>query len=157
MTVSQNGKVRISARSYLAASHRARVPCFGKAVRTNLEGFLFPATYDLSLDSDARDVVRRLKREFDRRWDILSRTRGSSLNDVMTSARLSVRDVVTLGSMIEKEAAVDDERPIIASVFLNRLRDPASKTKRLECDPDMAAFDKKLGKLAKAKPAKSGN
>ena len=99
------------------------------------EGFLFPATYDLPLDSDARDVVRRLKREFDRRWDILSRTRGSSLNDVMTSARLSVRDVVTLGSMIEKEAAVDDERPIIASVFLNRLRDPAFRTKRLECDP----------------------
>ncbi len=37
------------------------------------EGFLFPATYDLPLDSDARDVVRRMKREFDRRWDILSR------------------------------------------------------------------------------------
>ena len=36
------------------------------------EGFLFPATYDLSLDSDARDVVRRMKHEFDRRWDILS-------------------------------------------------------------------------------------
>jgi UPF0755 protein len=99
------------------------------------EGFLFPATYDLPLDSDARDVVRRLKREFDRRWDILSRTRGSSLNDVMTSARMSVRDVVTLGSMIEKEAVADDERPIIASVFLNRLRDPAFKPKHLECDP----------------------
>ena len=102
------------------------------------EGFLFPATYDLPLDSDARDVVRRLKREFDRRWDILSRTRGSSLNDVMTSARMSVRDVVTLGSMIEKEAVADDERPIIASVFLNRLRDPAFKPKHLECDPTAA-------------------
>jgi UPF0755 protein len=102
------------------------------------EGFLFPATYDLPLDSDARDVVRRLKSEFDRRWDILSRTRGASLNDVMTSAKMSIRDVVTLGSMIEKEAAVDDERPIIASVFLNRLRDPAFKPKHLECDPTAA-------------------
>ncbi len=99
------------------------------------EGFLFPATYDLPLDSDAHDVVRRLKREFDRRWDLLSRARGSSLNDVMTSARMSVRDVVTLGSMVEKEAVADDERPIIASVFLNRLRDPAFKPKHLECDP----------------------
>jgi UPF0755 protein len=99
------------------------------------EGFLFPATYDLSLDSDARDVVWRMKREFDRRWDILSRSRGASLTDVMTSARMSVRDVVTLASMVEKEAAVDEERPIIASVFLNRLRDPAFKPKRLECDP----------------------
>ncbi|MGH7270569.1 MAG: endolytic transglycosylase MltG, partial [Polyangiaceae bacterium] len=99
------------------------------------EGFLFPATYDLPLDSDAADVVRRLKREFDRRWNVLSRAHGPSLNDVMTSAKLSVRDVVTLASMVEKEAAVEEERPIIASVFLNRLRDPAFKPKHLECDP----------------------
>jgi len=102
------------------------------------EGFLFPATYDLPFDSDARDVVRRMKREFDRRWDILSRSRGSSLNDVMTSARLGIRDVVTLASMVEKEAVADDERPIIASVFLNRLRDPAFHPKHLECDPTAA-------------------
>jgi UPF0755 protein len=99
------------------------------------EGFLFPATYDLALDSDARDVVRRMKREFDRRWDILSRAHGSTLNDVMTSAKFGVRDVVTLASMVEKEAVADDERPIIASVFLNRLRDPAFHPKHLECDP----------------------
>jgi UPF0755 protein len=99
------------------------------------EGFLFPATYDLTLDSDAHDVVRRMKREFDRRWDVLSRAHGSTLTDVMSSARFSVRDVVTLASMVEKEAAVDDERGVIASVFLNRLRDPAFHPKRLECDP----------------------
>ncbi|MGH7296732.1 MAG: endolytic transglycosylase MltG, partial [Polyangiaceae bacterium] len=99
------------------------------------EGFLFPATYELSLDSDARDVVRRMKREFDHRWDTLSHSRSSSLNDVMTSAGLDVRGVVTLASMVEKEAAVDDERPLIASVFLNRLRDPAFHPRRLECDP----------------------
>jgi UPF0755 protein len=99
------------------------------------EGFLFPATYDLSLDSDPRDVVRRMKHEFDRRWDIVSHAHSATLNDVMTSASLGVRDVVTLASMVEKEAAVDDERPIIASVFLNRLRDPAFHPKRLECDP----------------------
>ena len=102
------------------------------------EGFLFPATYDLPFDSDPRDVVRRMKREFDRRWDMLSRARGASLNDVMTSARLSIRDVVTLASMVEKEAAMDDERPVIASVFLNRLRDPAFRPKHLECDPTAA-------------------
>ncbi|MGH7438613.1 MAG: endolytic transglycosylase MltG, partial [Polyangiaceae bacterium] len=45
------------------------------------EGFLFPATYDLPLDSDGRDVVRRMKHEFDRRWDLLSRSHGSSLTD----------------------------------------------------------------------------
>lgn len=99
------------------------------------EGFLFPATYDLSFDSDPREVVRRMKHEFDRRWDVVSHAHSATLNDVMTSASLGVRDVVTLASMVEKEAAVDEERPIIASVFLNRLRDPAFHPKRLECDP----------------------
>jgi UPF0755 protein len=99
------------------------------------EGFLFPATYDLPLDSDPADIVRRMKREFDRRWDLLSRAQGASLNDVMTSARLGIRDVVALASMVEKEAVADDERPVIASVFLNRLRDPLFKPKHLECDP----------------------
>src|SRR5260370_26549365 len=99
------------------------------------EGFLFPATYDLPLDSDGRDIVRRMKREFDRRWDLLSRAHSASLTDVMSSASLNVRNLVTLSSMIEKEAAVDDERPIVASVFLNRLRDPSFRPKHLECDP----------------------
>jgi UPF0755 protein len=99
------------------------------------EGFLFPATYEFSLDDDAGDVVRRMKREFDRRWDATSNAHSSTLNDVMTSARMAVRDVVILASMIEKEAVADEERPLIASVFLNRLRDPAFKPKRLECDP----------------------
>jgi UPF0755 protein len=99
------------------------------------EGFLFPATYDVAFDSDPKDVVRHMKREFDRRWDIASRARSAGLTDVMTSAHFTVRDVVTLASMVEKEAVVDDERPVIASVFLNRLRDPAFHPKHLECDP----------------------
>lgn len=102
------------------------------------EGFLFPATYDFSLDDDPRDVVRRMKREFDRRWDSVSRAHSATLTDVMTSARMDVRDVVTLASLVEKEAVADEERPIIASVFLNRLRDPSFKPKHLECDPTAA-------------------
>ena len=49
--------MRISARSYLAASRRARVPCFGKAVQTNLEGFLFPATYSFARKVTATEAV----------------------------------------------------------------------------------------------------
>ncbi|MGA2449837.1 MAG: endolytic transglycosylase MltG [Polyangiaceae bacterium] len=102
------------------------------------EGFLFPATYDLAMDDDAADVVRRMKREFDRRWDALSAIHSTALSDVMTSAKLSIRDILVLASMVEKEAVVDDERPIIAGVFLNRLRDPSFKPKRLESDPTAA-------------------
>lgn len=99
------------------------------------EGFLFPATYDLPLDSDGRDVVRRMKREFDRRWDGLAHAHPASLSDVMGGANLSVRDLVTLASMVEKEAVVDEERALVASVFFNRLRDPTFRPRRLECDP----------------------
>jgi UPF0755 protein len=102
------------------------------------EGFLFPATYDLALDGDARDVVRMMKREFDRRWDLLSRGHSATLNDVMTSARLDVREVVILASLVEKETGADEDRPVVASVFLNRLRDPKFSPRRLECDPTAA-------------------
>jgi UPF0755 protein len=99
------------------------------------EGYLFPSTYEFPLDGDPRDVVRSMKREFDRRWDSLARARSATLTDVMTSAKLGVRDVVILASMVEKEASADEERPVVASVFLNRLRDPKFSPKRLECDP----------------------
>jgi UPF0755 protein len=102
------------------------------------EGFLFPATYDLELDGDPREVVRTMKREFDRRWDALSRVHSPSLEEVMTSARLGVREIVTLASMIEKESAIDGDRTLVASVFLNRLRDSKFSPKRLECDPTAA-------------------
>ena len=100
------------------------------------EGFLFPSTYDLAPDSDPTDIVRRMKSEFDKRWVTLEQRHASGLLDLtMPPLKLGTREVVTLASMIEKEAAVDDERPLIASVFLNRLRDPEFHPRLLQCDP----------------------
>lgn len=98
------------------------------------EGFLFPATYDLPKDSDARDVIRRLKAEFDRRYGMLEQNHRMGIAS-LEALGWSRREIVTLASIVEKEAAVDDERPIIASVFLNRLRDPKFKRKLLQSDP----------------------
>jgi UPF0755 protein len=99
------------------------------------EGFLFPATYDLHYDADAKDVVRRMKTEFDRRWAIAEGRHGSSLLDLGSSLGWGMREIVTLASMVEKEAVADDERALIASVFVNRMRDPTFTPKLLQCDP----------------------
>ncbi len=99
------------------------------------EGFLFPATYELAPDSDPADVVRRMKGEFDRRWGALESRSQPGLLDLTKTLGWGPPQIVTLASMVEKEAVVDDERPLIASVFLNRLRDPAFVPKILQCDP----------------------
>lgn len=102
------------------------------------EGFLFPATYDLPLDSDPKEIVRRLVAEFDRRWSQLEQNHRLGRAQLESGLGWGRREIVTLASMVEKEAAVDDERPIIASVFLNRLRDPSFKRKVLQSDPTSA-------------------
>lgn len=102
------------------------------------EGFMFPATYDLAPDSDAADVVRRMKAEFDKRFAAIEGRQAAGELDLETSLHWTARDIVTMASLVEKEAAVDDERSTIASVFLNRLRDPtfsATSGKYLQCDP----------------------
>jgi len=102
------------------------------------EGFLFPATYDLAPDSEAADVVRRMKSEFDKRYAALEAKHAPGVLDLQSSLGWGTREIVVLASMVEKEAAVDDERATIASVFLNRLRDPtfeATSGRYLQCDP----------------------
>jgi len=104
----------------------------------NAEGFLFPATYELAYDSDAKEIVRRLVVEFDKRFAQLDQNHRLGRTQLEQSLGWGRREIVTLASMVEKEAAVDEERPIIASVFLNRLRDPNFKRKVLQCDPTSA-------------------
>ncbi len=99
------------------------------------EGWLFPATYELELDSSSEDVVRKLVRELKKRVDAIEERNQSGMLDLQTSLGWGRREVLILASMVEKEAAVDDERPIIASVFLNRLRDPKFTPRLLQCDP----------------------
>ncbi len=102
----------------------------------SMEGFLFPSTYELAADSEGAEVVRRMKGEFDRRWIGLEQKNESGVLDLSKEpTKFGPREIVTLASMVEKEAAVDEERPIIASVFLNRLRDPDFHPRLLQCDP----------------------
>jgi len=99
------------------------------------EGYLFPATYELPKDADAKDIVRRLKAEFDKRYAALEKQHPQGVRELRESLGFSQRDIIILASIIEKEAASDAERPLVASVFLNRLRDPSFRRKVLQSDP----------------------
>ncbi len=80
-----------------------------------LEGYLFPETYTFSPGTTARSAVGETTREFERRWRPEWTARLDSLG-------LTRHQVVTLASIVEKEARVAEERPIIAAVYSNRLR-----------------------------------
>jgi UPF0755 protein len=80
-----------------------------------LEGYLFPETYRLPEEVTAYDVVARMLATFDAR--VTEEMRLSAANQGLT-----VHQLVTLASLVEREAVIPEERPIIASVFLNRLR-----------------------------------
>ncbi len=122
-------------KAFLEATERADLLAELRIEGPSAEGYLFPATYELAQDSLPDDVVRRLKAEFDKRYAVLEERHASGLLDLGESLHWGRREVVILASMIEKEAVMDDERPIIAGVFLNRLRDPKFTPHLLQCDP----------------------
>lgn len=112
------------------------VPRDPAAHAESAEGYLFPATYGFSIDTDAHEVVKRLVEEANKRWDAIAASHATGVESLKTSLGYSRFEVLTFASIIEKEAAADDERPIIASVFYNRLRDDNFKPpKRLQSDP----------------------
>jgi UPF0755 protein len=89
----------------------------------SLEGYLFPDSYLLPLGASARQVVSTMLQAFtNRAWKAYTQSPP-------TDGR-SLHEVVTLASLVEAEAKVPTERPIIAGVYLNRLH----KHMRLECD-----------------------
>jgi UPF0755 protein len=100
------------------------------------EGYLFPASYGLLLDSDAHEVVRVLAAEAKSRLQRLLQAHPGRLEQLTHDDAFSEGDVLTLASMIEKEAQANEERAQIASVFFNRLHDPDFRPARmLQSDP----------------------
>jgi len=104
-------------------------------LKGSAEGYLFPATYDFVADADPVDLVRRMKTEMDKRIAQLEVAHAASRTQLAASLGWSLHEFLTLASMVEKEAQADEERPIVASVFVNRLKDPSFKRKLLQCDP----------------------
>lgn len=81
----------------------------------SLEGYLYPATYIIPAGASVDSVLTRMVREYERRiWTPERQAVADSLG-------MSEREVITLASIVEREAKVADEMPTIAAVYLNRL------------------------------------
>jgi UPF0755 protein len=83
---------------------------------TSLEGFLFPATYELKKGQPVRRLVREQLEAFKRNFDKVDMSYARRRN-------LTPFEVLTIASLVEREATLARERPLIASVIYNRLRD----------------------------------
>lgn len=99
------------------------------------EGYLFPDTYVLEQDTSARDVVRTMVTNWQRRAGALFDEHPERLASLADELSWTRHEVVLMASIVEKEAARSEERPIIARVFMNRLAFPAFRPKRLQADP----------------------
>ena len=82
-----------------------------------LEGYLFPETYEMPLESTEQDIAQRMIAELDRKLQQLPDDWPQRLDEL----GLSMHEVLTIASLIEREAAVAAERPLISSVIHNRL------------------------------------
>jgi UPF0755 protein len=84
-----------------------------------LEGYLFPSTYRLTRHTTVEQLCQKMTSEFRREWQQL----GADSSDIHAT--------VTLASLVEKETGVKSERPLVSSVFHNRLE----RNIPLQCDP----------------------
>jgi UPF0755 protein len=81
----------------------------------DLEGYLFPETYALPRDVPASALVTQMVTLFKKAFT-------PEMREAIQARGLSVREAVTVASLVEKETAVDGERPLVAAVYLNRRR-----------------------------------
>jgi UPF0755 protein len=102
-----------------AAEDPALIRDLAPKART-LEGYLFPSTYRLSHKTTGTQLATMMTDEFRKEWAKVSAGKDAG-----------VRATVTLASLVEKETPSVDERPLVASVFRNRL----AQGMRLQCDP----------------------
>jgi UPF0755 protein len=112
---------QITAEAFLAEANNpgkyvADYPFLSDPRITTLEGFLFPATYDISANATAEDVARLMLDAF--------AYQTSELDLSYAEARgYTLYDLVTIGSLVEREAYLDEDRTLVSSVIYNRLSD----------------------------------
>jgi len=117
----------ICTREDFLAAARDPSPVSDLAPQTQtLEGFLFPSTYEFTRHTSCEQIARRMVGDFRAVWETIDPASSSQFLDGMT-----LQQVVTLASLVERETPRAEERPLVAGVFYNRLH----RGFPLQCDP----------------------
>jgi UPF0755 protein len=101
---------------------------------TSLEGYLFPETYSLAKDTTADEIVSAMIFQFTQVFCEKWKHRAEEIG-------MSVREIVILASLIEKETSLPEERKLVSAVFHNRLK----RGMKLDCDPTIIYVLKREG------------
>ena len=110
-------KTNLSGQEYLAATAPGArgAALAGLTAPTSLEGFLFPATYEIGTETTIQYLVDRQVQAYERNAALVKM-------GFARSKQLTPFDVLTIASMVEREVVVPSERPLVAGVIYNRLR-----------------------------------
>ncbi len=130
------GKYMKAADFLIAAQDASQIQDFAPGAKT-LEGFLFPATYNLPLHASATDLTAMMVHKF---REALQRLAPERLDPATPGTPLLA--IVTLASLVEAETPKPDERPLVAGVYTNRLR----MDMLLQCDPTVIYALKQVDK-----------
>lgn len=108
----------------LAAADTLEIP-ENEELRHRLEGYLFPETYELVKDSTPQEVVEAMLEQLVKQLDSIPDWRT-----VLSERGLTLHELLTVASLVEREVVVNEERPIVAGVIYNRV----NKGQKLEID-----------------------
>jgi UPF0755 protein len=106
---------KLTAKGYRAATEKARIPAQFRKDARGIEGFLFPATYEFTAKTTAKQLVADQLAFFEQNFAKVDMAFAREKN-------LTAYDVLIIASMVEKETIAPDERPKVAAVIYNRLK-----------------------------------
>ncbi len=125
-----------TADSFVAAAGNAALIRALDPTAKDLEGYLFPETYALPRRTAAAKLVALMVERFEKVFT-------PDLQQAAAARGLTARQAVTLASIVEKETAKPEERPLVAAVYSNRLRISMA----LQCDPTVIYALAKAGRV----------